>query len=408
MTYEIALRRLYEISPRGIHLGLDRVRSALMALSNPHTAVPCVQVAGTNGKGSVANFVAHGARAAGLKTGLYTSPHLHRFAERIQINGWEADTGLLGEQLKQVLDLVDRKPGLDLTFFEVATVAAFMHFAESQVDLAVLEVGLGGRLDATSVVSPEVTAITTIGRDHVELLGDSLEAIAEEKAHIAKPGVPMVVGMLPSPALARVEDIARTVGAPLRVLGRDFVVSDRLKPPLPGDHQKQNAAVALEVFKLLAVRYPALTTNVFTRALPAAKWPGRFEIIDHPPTFILDGAHNLEATAALAQTLESLGKRADVLLFGGLRGKPVTPMLQLLAPYVSQKILTSPPIDRALDPHTYAEPNDHIAQDVERGIRLARDLAGENATVLVTGSLFTVAEARRILLGEPADPPIGL
>jgi dihydrofolate synthase/folylpolyglutamate synthase len=379
-----------------------------MEFGNPHTSLRCVQVGGTNGKGSVANFVAHGARAAGLKTGLYTSPHLHRFAERIQINGREAETALLGESLKQVLDLVDKKPGITLTFFEVATVAAFLHFAECQVDLAVLEVGLGGRLDATSVVTPDVTAITSVGLDHVELLGDSLERIAEEKAHIAKPGIPLVVGMLPLEALARVEEIAKKKGAPLSVLGRDFVVSDDLKPPFPGIHQKQNAAVAFEIFKLLAKRYPKLKKDAFIEALPSTKWPGRFEVIDHIPPFILDGAHNLEATLALAQSLDSVGRRPDALLFGGLQGKPVTQMLRVLSPKVGQKILVAPPIDRALDPRAYAEPEDHIAASVEQGIQMAEDLVGEKGTILVTGSLFTVAEARRILLGEYADPPIGL
>ncbi|MCP4199838.1 MAG: bifunctional folylpolyglutamate synthase/dihydrofolate synthase [Proteobacteria bacterium] len=408
MTYQTALRRLYEISPRGIRLGLDRVHSALAALGNPHSSLCCVQVAGTNGKGSVANFVAHGAGAAGLKTGLYTSPHLHRFTERIRVNGQEANTELLGESLEQVLDLVDKEPGGGLTFFEVATVAAFLYFNKCQVDLAVLEVGLGGRLDATSVAAPDVTAITSIGLDHVELLGDSLASIAEEKAHIAQSGIPLVVGMLPAEALDRVEEIAGDRGAPLRVLGRDFAVSGDLKPPFPGIHQKQNAAVALEVFKLLATRFPGLTTGAFMDALPSAKWPGRFEIVDHAPRFILDGAHNLEATLALVQSLDSSGNRPDVLLFGGLRGKPVRDMLRVLSPKIGQKILVSPPIDRALDPHSYAEPDDRIAASVGQGIRMAAELAGKDATVLVTGSLFTVAEVRRILLDEPADPPIGL
>jgi dihydrofolate synthase/folylpolyglutamate synthase len=387
---------------------LDRVQSALAALGNPQNGLCCVQVAGTNGKGSVANFVAHGAGAAGLKTGLYTSPHLHRFTERIQVNGQEADTGLLGESLEQVLDLVDRKSGEGLTFFEVATVAAFLYFDKCQVDLAVLEVGLGGRLDATSVAAPDVTAITSIGLDHVELLGDNLASIAEEKAHIAKPTIPLVVGMLPAEALARVEEIAGRRGAPLRVLGRDFAVANDLKPPFPGSHQKQNAAVALEVFRLLATRFPGLTTEVFIDALPSVKWPGRFEIVDHAPRFILDGAHNLEATSALAQSLDSFGNRPEVLLFGGLQGKPVRDMLRVLSPKVGKKILVPPPIDRALDPHSYAGPNEVIAASVEQGMGMATDLAGKAATVLVTGSLFTVAEARRILLGEYADPAIGL
>ncbi|MCP4601552.1 MAG: bifunctional folylpolyglutamate synthase/dihydrofolate synthase [Proteobacteria bacterium] len=408
MSYTTALNRLYQLSPRGIRLGLERIRAVAAELGDPHISLRCVQVAGTNGKGTVASLISHAARAAGLKVGLYTSPHLHRFKERIQIDGVEADPDLLGPELKKVLDLAEKETDLALTFFEVATLAAFLVFAKSRVDLAVLEVGLGGRLDATSIAAPEVSVITSIGFDHTELLGNTLSQIAREKASIARPGVPLVTGQLPPEAMAAVEELAHCAGAQLHVLGRDFDVSPELTPPWPGAHQKRNAAVAHKVFELLNTRDPRFESKYFTEALPSARWPGRFEIIEDRPKFILDGAHNLEATQALLEAIKLSSLKLGGMVFGALKGKPVERMLNLLRPLANQIILVSPPIQRALDPCVYAKTEDHIAQNVKEGIESARGLVGNDETILVTGSLFTVAEARRLLLDEPADPQIGL
>ncbi len=407
MDYPRVLDKLYALSSRGVDLGLDRVRAAAAFLGNPHQGLRCVQIAGTNGKGTVANLVAHTALEAGLKVGLFTSPHLHRFSERIRIGGIEVAPEQLGPVLNRVLGLIDKKT-CSLTFFETATLAALSVFAESQVELAVLEVGLGGRLDATSIVAPEITAVTSIGYDHTELLGDTLPKIAAEKAAIARAGIPLVVGEVTPDVLGVIEDQAERVGAQLRVLDRDFRVGYEFDTPWPGEHQQKNAAVALEIVSLLGRRDPRLSEDVFYRALPTARWPGRFELIERAPRFLLDGAHNVEATRALVDALELSQVEPQVMIFGALRGKPVDEMLDLLDPRVGKIILAPPPIERALDPRIYARPGDMIAASVAEALSIAERDAGDRSTVLVTGSLFAVAEARRILLSERADPPIGL
>ncbi len=407
MDYPRALDKLYALSSRGVDLGLDRIRAAAAFLGNPHEQLRCVQIAGTNGKGTVANLVAHTALEAGLHVGLFTSPHLHRFSERIQIDGKEVRPDQLGPVLNRVLGLIDKK-SCSLTFFETATLAALSIFAESQVELAVLEVGLGGRLDATSIVAPEITAITSIGFDHTELLGDTLRKIAAEKAAIARTGIPLVVGEVAPDALGAIEDQAERVDAHLRVLGRDFFIGHDFVTPWPGEHQQRNAAVALEIVTLLGRHDPRLNEDVFLRALPTSRWPGRFEHIKGKPMFLLDGAHNVEAARALVDALVLSEIHPEVMIFGALRGKPVDQMLELLVPRVGKIVLAPPPIERALDPRAYARPDDAVASSVVEALVIAEETVDDSGTVLVTGSLFTVAEARRVLLNEQADPPIGL
>lgn len=405
MDYAEALRRTYALAHKGAQLGLERVREAARALGDPQLRFPAVQIAGTNGKGTVASLVAHAASEAGLRTGLFTSPHLHRFAERIRIDGVEADPTSLAGQLTRVLSVSDGEQGIPLTFFETATLAAFSEFAEQEVDLAVLEVGLGGRLDATSIAEPLICAITSIGLDHTEILGSTTAEIAIEKAGIARKDIPLVVGGIAPEPLAVIERIARERGAPLYRYGVEYAVGPALSPPWPGEHQRRNTAAAREIAHRLASSFPALTDEVFARAVPSAVWPGRYEVIaDGDRRLILDGAHNLEAVQALAEALDERGDAPDAIIFGALRGKPVVAMLEVLAPRSRRLVLAPPPIDRAFNPHEHAA---RFEAEVARNVGAALDLCREG-TVLVTGSLFTVAEARRIVLGEDADPPIGL
>ncbi|MBW2276569.1 MAG: bifunctional folylpolyglutamate synthase/dihydrofolate synthase [Deltaproteobacteria bacterium] len=405
MDYAEALRRTYALAPKGIQLGLDRVRTAADALGAPHKKFPAVQIAGTNGKGTVASLVAHAAHTSGLRVGLFTSPHLHRFAERIRLDGEEADQRELAEQLTRVLALSEGAAALPLTFFETATLAAFGVFAEQEVDLAVLEVGLGGRLDATTIADPLVCAITSIGLDHTEILGSTTTAIAAEKAGIARPGIPLVVGQLDPEPLAEIDRAARSAGSPLLRYGRDFVESFAVKPPWPGTHQRRNVAVAREITQQLSSTFAGLTDELFADAVPSTAWPGRYETVtDGDRKLILDGAHNLEAILALVDALDERGDSPDAVIFGALRGKPVDAMLELLAPQADQLVLAPPPIDRSFAPGDHAERHGAwVAPDVAAALDRCR-----SGTVLVTGSLFVVAEARRIVLDEVADPPIGL
>lgn len=408
MDYGSLLARVYSLGSRGIDLGLDRVRAATAALGSPEASLTCAQVAGTNGKGAVAVLVEAAARASGLRTGLFTSPHLHRYTERFAIDGAEVAAGALAPHLSRALALLDPPHALRLTFFEVTTCAALSLFAERRVDLAVLEVGLGGRLDATTVVSPAATAIASIGLDHGALLGATAASVAREKAGIARPGVPLVVGHVRGEALAEIERAAAAAGAPVRLLGRDFGVDPGLGLPWPGRHQRENAAVARAVFDLLARRDPRLTGDAFARGAASAAWPGRYEILSGPPGFILDGAHNTEAIAALIDALAERGDRPDAVLFGACRDKPVGPMLDLLSSLGRPIALAPPPVDRAFDPASWAaRPGASAFGDIPSAIARCRDLAPQG-TILVTGSLFTVADVRRRLLGERCDAPIGL
>ena len=407
MPYSNTLKKTYDLASRGILLGLDRVDRAARALGSPQEGLTVAQIAGTNGKGSVACLIDHAARSAGLTVGLFTSPHLHRFSQRIMIDGREVPTEPLGETLERVLALTEGPGGIPLTFFEVATLAALEMFARANVDLAVMEVGLGGRLDATSITDPSVCAVTSIGMDHTAVLGDTIRQIAMEKASIARPGVPLFCGHLTGDALDEVVRVASERKAPLHVCGRDFHVSDDLHVPWPGKHQRENAALAAAVFAQLGLVDPRMNRSAFIDALPSARWPGRFEILDGQPRFILDSAHNTEAVDALLDALCERDERPDVIIFGAASDKPVDAMFDRLSSICSRMILAPPPISRAFDHEAFATRwNTAAAPDVGVALEMAQDIGG--ATVLVTGSLFTVGEARRILLGERCDPPISM
>lgn len=408
MSYPAALETLYGLSWKGIELGLERVRRASARLGRPERAFPCIQVAGTNGKGTVSTVLAHALTDAGLRTGLFTSPHLHRFSERIRVDGREARPEELLPHLETILTLATSTDGVPLTFFEVATLAALRVFREQAVDVAVLEVGLGGRLDATSVAEPVLTAVTSIGFDHTAYLGDTLDAIAREKAAVARPGVPLVLGRLPSEAMRAAMDTAEKAKSTVLRIPEDVSLPDDIVVPWPGAHQRDNVAIAFELYRRFLGGAGNGASRAFSRALESVRLPGRFEILDPGPRFILDGAHNLEAVSGLAAALDHRGEHPDVLLFGALQDKPAKAMLAMLRGRVGQVVLVPPPLARALDPHRLAETGDTVCASVEAGLQRAEAVAGQGGTVLITGSVFTVGAARGRLLGEPSDPPIGM
>jgi dihydrofolate synthase/folylpolyglutamate synthase len=377
-------------------------------LGHPERTLRCVQIAGTNGKGTVAALLAHAAASAGLKVGLFTSPHLHRFAERIRIDGKECDQFLLVDHLDRVLKLSQEHPDLALTFFELATLTALSVFESQKVDLAVLEVGLGGRLDATSIVDPVATAITSIGLDHTSILGDTLGEIAREKAAIARPGVPLLVGAVEEEPRRVIRECAEKKGALIRELGRDFHIPRDVKPPWPGEHQRSNLAVASALFRFLCKADPRLNDRVFADALDTISWPGRFERLEMGVQYILDCAHNLEATRALVDALKQSHTRPDSLIFGALKDKPAEAMLAHLRPAVGQIVLVPPPIDRGREPGTLTKAGDIVCETVAEGLQRALEITPAAGAILVTGSIFTVGAARALLLNESMDPPIGL
>jgi len=415
MSYQTVLHELYALSARGISLGLARMQAASERIGSPHLELPAIQVAGTNGKGTACALLEAAFRAAGKKTALFTSPHLHRFAERMRIDGRELPDDEVAEALETVLSATSRATAPPLTFFEVTTLAALWLFARHRVDVAVLEVGLGGRLDATSVVVPRASVITSIGRDHTDLLGDTPALIAAEKAGIARPGVPLYCGLLDVDAMASVENVARRAGAPLLRMGEDFCGDGPLAFPLPGIHQRRNGALARRVFLDTAEGFGAPSDgDIFDRAAATVHMPARFELIDGQPPWLLDGAHNIEAVEALIETLREKGWPVHALIFGALRNKPAGAMIERLRPLAQRVIVATPPVPRGFDGAAFAAQwQASYAGSVAEALRMAAagpGAGGNPATGvnLIAGSFFLAAEARRILLQIPSDPPMAL
>jgi dihydrofolate synthase/folylpolyglutamate synthase len=390
-----ALAELYRRVPLGMRLGLEPMQAACRRAGAPEQALPAVHVAGTNGKGSTSAMIEAMARAGGLRTALYTSPHLCRFAERIRVDGEPIDDGALAEVLVEAAAL-----GPDLSFFETATLAAFLAFRGAGVDLAILEVGIGGRLDATNVIpAPRCAALVNVAFDHQDKLGPTLDAIAREKAAIAKPGAPIVLGTLPAEARAAAIDVARTNGA--------RVVEAMPLPPgtelaLEGPHQRGNAAVAWTVGELLG-----LGEGARRRGLASARWPGRFErIATSGARYVLDGAHNPDGIAALVKALED--DHVGAVVFGVMADKDWRPMLDGLARIDAHRFYVAPAGRAPADPGAMAAFRDGTpAASVGEALAAARAVAA-GRVVVVCGSLFLVGAARAALLGLPTDPAVAL
>jgi dihydrofolate synthase/folylpolyglutamate synthase len=401
-----ALSRIYARVPLGIRLGLDGMRGACRAAGSPEAAFEVVHIAGTNGKGSVSAMVESIARAHGLRTGLFTSPHLARFAERIRIDAAAMDDAALAALLTEALD---RAP--ELTFFETATLAAFLAFREAKVDLAILEVGLGGRLDATNVVpTPRAAAITRIAFDHTDRLGTTLDAIAREKAGIAKPGLEILLGPLLPEARAAIDGVARAAGAATRSVPNDeeamqFVRTARIG--LLGDHQKDNAAIAY----LLGARLGA-TVDERAEGLARVEWPGRLETVRTPEgNVLLDAAHNPDGVDSLVRYVEALGKPRDrvALVYGVLADKPWMEMTDRVSAIADQRFYVRPSGRAAVDPVTLAARRPgRIEESAGEAYAHARAAVGPGGLVVVCGSILLVGEMRSALLGVPTDPPVAM
>lgn len=428
MDVKEILAELFSYTQFGIKLGLGRVRLLLSALGDPQDRFPSIHVAGTNGKGSTAAMAASILQAAGLRVGLYTSPHLCDFSERIRIDGrpiGEADVARHYLYIKRVWASLG-KAGVeegDPTFFELTTAMAFRHFAERRVDAAVIETGLGGRLDATNVLRPIVTVLTTISRDHEAHLGGSISAIAREKAGIIKLGVPVVVGSLVSEAQAVVGQAARERGAKVVRLGEEFRAESvrltaaggtfdwtredacfaGLSIPLAGAHQVRNAAVAAAA-ATEAARASGGAFDVGEQAvregLRRVSWPGRFEVLSSAPTVILDGAHNPEGMCALIDALSLLApSERRTLVFGALADKNAGRMLASAGPAFDRIVLVRPDSERAADPRELADlvpdgPEAIVRGGVGGALAEILDGAGARDRIVVAGSLYLVGEAR--------------
>jgi dihydrofolate synthase/folylpolyglutamate synthase len=414
--YPALLARLESLRSLGVDFGLERVQRALAALGSPEQRLPAVQIAGTNGKGSTAAMTEAILRAAGWRTGLYTSPHLCRFTERIHVAGAEVD----GDRLAR-LDTAVAATGVPLTYFEVATVLALQVMAEERVELGVLETGLGGRLDAVTACAPLATAITSIGWDHMDFLGTTLASIAREKAGVLKAGVPCFLARVPPEADAAIDEVARAVGAPLLRLGRDFDVEPELpEPALAGAHQRANAAIAVALAREIARRQErALPAEAISAGLTGVRWPARLERVATPAgEVLLDCAHNPEGAEVLAAELPSIvGERRAVLVLSIVAGKDLGGVLRPLLPLFPEVVATRSRNARALPPAELAAaveafshaagrmaPRTHVVDGARAALAESRRLAGSTGLVVVAGSIFLAAEARAALLGERVDP----
>ena len=394
---------------RGAKLGLDRIQVLLEALDHPERHGRIIHVAGTNGKGSTCAMIAAALQAAGLHTGLYTSPHLVEPTERIQIDGVPVDVQTFTEAFAVVHAAADRlldSGQLDVhpSYFETITLMAFLIFKDRKVDCAVYEVGLGGRLDATNVVLPELSVITQIDYDHEQFLGGSIESIAAEKAGILKLGIPAVISHQRPAAMGVIEARAAALGVPLLIAedceplnvqwsesGCSYQLNGlSIRCPLAGSHQLENSVTAVQALRKLGIAERAIEAGI-----AATKWPGRLEQVSTSPRIIIDGAHNPAGARALAAYIQQFfGGRRVAIIFGAMRDKSIDELANTLFPLAHQLILTAPNMPRALRPEALSEfatgENVTICSTLPQAIAAIGDVD----VAFITGSLYLVGEAR--------------
>jgi dihydrofolate synthase/folylpolyglutamate synthase len=396
-------RYLEALSPLAMRFGLQRMERALEDLGHPERVAPVLHVAGTNGKGSTCAMAAAALDAAGHRTGLYTSPHLERFNERIAVDGRPVSDEALAEAVAEVRAACPWHDGGEpqdrLSYFEFATLAALVHFARAGVEALVLEVGLGGRLDATNAVTPAVTAVAAIGLDHTQWLGETVESVAREKGGIFKAGIPAVVHAVQPPGVIEVlRQVAAQAGAPFEVAPAGWTGP----VALAGAHQRGNAGLAAAALRALARAGLTVGESDIAAGIAGARWPGRLELVGG---VLLDGAHNPDGARALAAALAELHPGRPVeLVFGALGDKDHRAMLAALAGAVRRVHLAAPATPRARDVDELGAAAGSLGLGSDRypglveALAGARAAAGDGALVVVAGSLYLVGEARALLL----------
>ncbi|MDI6727302.1 MAG: folylpolyglutamate synthase/dihydrofolate synthase family protein [Thermodesulfovibrionales bacterium] len=442
MSYPEAINYLYGLQKYGIKLGLEKTGIILSRLGNPHKDFLSIHVAGTNGKGSVSAMTASVLMVHGFKVGLFTSPHLVSFTERIRINNEqisESDVVSLTEEIRsKISDLKSQIP--EPTFFEFVTAMAFLYFSRVCVDWAVIETGMGGRLDATNIITPEVSVITKISYDHKEFLGETLADIAYEKAGIIKKGIPVVSAHQDKEAGEVIAATVKERSSPLFIYGRDFSGELRLSDiegitfdyfddsctitdlhtPLAGEHQIFNACMATKAAMVAlnraaeqqssrAILLP-FSTSALREGLSSTQWHGRLEIVSNNPMIMIDGAHNPDAAKALSEFIKKhLNDYRIILILGIMADKNIHGIMSPLLPVASEIIFTAPDYGRAASPQKLAEIALHmgfpsrIANSVRDAIEMAKNLSSSlhhsitPSLILITGSFYTIGEAMEML-----------
>jgi len=467
MKYNDTINYLYSLQKHGIKLGLDNSVKLLSLLGNPQNSFKAIHVAGTNGKGSTSAMIASVLKTPGFKVGLFTSPHLVSFTERIKVDNIEIEEREIVEITEEIREVIQdsQKPevrsqkqsppfakgdqrGIDHpspithhqflpTFFEFVTAMGFLYFQRKRVEWAVVETGMGGRLDATNVLAPEVSVITNISYDHKEFLGETLKEIAGEKAGIIKKGVPVVCSAQEPEAMEVISGKAAEKGNNLFVYGKDFFSRsknmdmygitfdyngkerlDDLYVPLCGMHQVENASVAVKALEVLMEK-EFISYDSVREGLALTKWQGRLDLIKNKGCsydFLIDGAHNPDASRALADSLKGYfisHYEKIILILGVMADKDVEGIIKPLLPLASEIIFTAPDYERAASPGKLSELagnfgfRSSVTTSVKVAIDLAREMAGEGAgktLIVITGSFYTIGEAK-MHLGQECNSP---
>lgn len=422
MDYRQSITYLFSLQRFGIKLGLKNIQMLLSLLDNPHKNLRCIHIAGTNGKGSTAAFLQSILRHSGYRTGLFTSPHLVNFTERIQINNAEITRKRVVQLVRLIRDICSQNGLENITFFEFITALAFTYFAAEKADPVVVETGMGGRLDATNVIHPLVTVITSISMEHQLYLGNTLKAIAGEKAGIIKKNTPLVTGARQPVVIKLFAEKCKKLHAPLYMLSKDILCKRtgtaaikycgldadliNVQPGLTGDHQIRNAGLALGAAELLLRQGFSITQEAMRKGLQQARWPGRLELVQQHPSIVLDGAHNPEAWEALRKALKKYFRCNRLfMVIGVMQDKDIARMIETLTPDAHTVIFCRPKMNRAAGEKDFARfaaalPAEKVLwiNDTAAAVRKALVLALPDDLICVTGSLFTVGEAREQLL----------
>lgn len=426
-TYIEALDYIYDLTKYGIKLGLKNIKYLLFLLGDPHKKLKIIHVAGTNGKGSTCSLISSILQSDGYKVGLYTSPHLVDFTERIKINNESIDRKKVSELLERIKPYIDKVANTPSyghpTFFEVITSMAFLYFFEEQIDFLVLETGLGGRLDATNTCEPLISVITHIDYDHMDKLGNSLKEIAREKGGIIKSGGIVISSRQYNEASKEIEKIANEKNSLIYSTGKEInykiVKSDikgvifnlkgiyhnykNLHTPLLGGHQADNATTAITTIEALKIKGINISEKAIREGLGKVKWTGRLEIIRNKPTLVLDGAHNPSGIKVARDALKEIfSYQRLILVLAIFADKDYKKMIQILAPDADLIIATKAKNPRAASPQTIAKEAAQymtqdkiiVTEDIPKAIKCALSNSNKNDLICITGSLYTVGEAK--------------
>ena len=428
MGYTAAVNYLYGLQKHGIKLGLDNTIRLLSLLDNPQNYFQSIHVAGTNGKGSTSVIIASILQAAGFRTGLFTSPHLVSFTERIRVNNEEIREDEVIELTEEIRSTIEGSE-LNPTFFEFVTAMGLLYLKRKNIDWAVVETGMGGRLDATNVLLPEASVITSINYDHSEFLGNTISAIAEEKAGIIKDGVPVITSAQEPSVMDAIKKKTEEKNAGLFIYGRDFSAAiktedtsgsvfnynggnnfEDLVISLPGRHQVLNAALALKTIEIVSKKSShhasRITHHAIRNGLGNIKWQGRLEFISKEPPILIDGAHNPSAATILADSLKEIFFRVYrriILVVGIMSDKDIRGIMAPLLPLAAEIILTAPAYERAASPDVLSGHAISLgfscrkAYGVADALTMAREIYREGDLIVITGSFYTIGEAKEIL-----------